>query len=68
MASSCWPILRRSADRSFRGRILLKDILAQADQNFDELDYDHKGYLTLEDLPRPPAEEVAEAMKPPKKK
>jgi len=58
----------RSADHSFRGRIQLKDMLAQADQNFDELDYDHKGYLTLEDLPRPPAEEVAEALKPSKKK
>ena len=58
----------RSADRSFRGRILLKDVLAQADQNFDELDYEHKGYLTLEDLPRPPAEETAEALKPGKKK
>jgi len=58
----------RSADHSFRGLIQLKDMLAQADQNFDELDYDHKGYLTLEDLPRPPAEEAAEAMKPPKKK
>jgi hypothetical protein len=58
----------RSADRSFRGLIQLKDMLAQADQNFDELDYDHKGYLTLEDLPRPPAEETAEPMKASKKK
>lgn len=58
----------RSADRSFRGRVQLKDMLAQADQNFDELDEDHKGYLTLEDLPRPPAEENAAPVKTIKKK
>jgi len=60
----------RSADHSFRGLIRLPDMLAQADANFDALDEDHRGYLTLEDLPRPPAEEVATPMKtpPPKKK
>jgi len=56
----------RAADRNFRGVIHLPDMLAQADRNFDELDYDHKGYLTLEDLPRPPAELSAEASAPPK--
>lgn len=42
----------RSADRSFRGQIRLADMLAQADRNFDLLDDEHRGYLTLEDLPR----------------
>ena len=56
----------RSADHSFRGMIRLQDVLAQADANFDALDYDHKGYLTLEDLPRPPAEENAAPAKPKK--
>ena len=51
----------RAADRSLRGRITLKDMLAQADLNFDELDYTHKGYLTLEELPHPPAEVVADS-------
>jgi hypothetical protein len=54
----------RSADRSFRGMIRLQDMLAEADRNFDELDDDHRGYLTLEDLPRPPAELSAEAARP----
>ncbi len=60
----------RSADHSFRGLIRLPDMLAQADANFDILDEDHRGYLTLEDLPRPPAEQVAQPAKtpPPKKK
>jgi hypothetical protein len=49
----------RSADRSFRGLIREPDMVAQADRNFDALDYDHKGYLTLEDLPHTPAEDAA---------
>ena len=53
----------RSADRSFRGMIRLPDMQAQADHNFDALDVDQKGYLTLEDLPHPPAEDVAVPMK-----
>ncbi len=49
----------RSADRSFRSRLKLADFLAQADRNFDALDADHRGYLTLEDLPRTPAQQLA---------
>jgi hypothetical protein len=49
----------RSADRSFRSQLKLQDMLDQADRNFDALDYDKRGYLTLEDLPRTPAQEQA---------
>jgi hypothetical protein len=53
----------RSADRNFRGQIRLNDMLAQADRNFDALDVDGKGYLTLDDLPRTTAQEAARAAK-----
>ncbi len=53
----------RSADRSFRGQIRLVDMLAQADRNFDALDADGRGYLTLDDLPRTPAQEGARLAK-----
>lgn len=46
----------RTADRSFSSRIKLQDFIAQADRNFDMLDYKHLGYLTLETLPRTPAQ------------
>jgi hypothetical protein len=49
----------RSADRNFRGQVRLADMIAEADRNFDALDADGKGYLTLEDLPRTPAQEIA---------
>jgi hypothetical protein len=49
----------RTADRSFASRIRLQDFIAQADRNFDALDYKGRGYLTLETLPRTPAQEVA---------
>jgi hypothetical protein len=46
----------RAADRDFSGRIKLADFLARADHNFDALDSDGRGYLTLEDLPRTDAQ------------
>jgi hypothetical protein len=49
----------RSADRSFRSQLKLQDMLDQADRNFDALDVDRRGYLTLEDLPRTPAQTAA---------
>lgn len=53
----------RSADRSFRSRIKLEDMLAQADRNFDALDEDGKGYLTLESLPRTPVQRTATVLR-----
>jgi len=53
----------RSADRAFRSRLKLEDILAQADRNFDALDMDHQGYLTLEDLPRTPVQKLARVLR-----
>ncbi len=49
----------RSADRSFASRIKLQDFIAQADRNFDALDYKGVGYLTLEGLPRTPVQQAA---------
>jgi hypothetical protein len=49
----------RSADQSFIGRVTLKMFLARADQNFDTLDEKSRGYLTLEDLPRTPVQQLA---------
>jgi EF hand len=49
----------RSADREFNGRIKLADFLARADHNFDALDSDGRGYLTLEDLPHTSAQDRA---------
>lgn len=53
----------RSADDSFMGRISLKAFLARADHNFDVLDQNGRGYLTLEDLPRTQVQGVAEPMR-----
>jgi Ca2+-binding EF-hand superfamily protein len=53
----------RSADRQLNGRITLDDFVKRADHNFDRLDYDQRGYLTLDDLPRTPAQKIAEPMK-----
>ena len=49
----------RTADRSFASRIRLQDFIAQADRNFDALDYKGLGYLTLETLPRTPIQEAS---------
>ncbi len=51
----------RAADRDFSGHIRLADFLARADHNFDALDVDQHGYLTLEDLPRTNAQLQARA-------
>lgn len=53
----------RSADTSLEGRISLANFLARADHNFDVLDYDARGYLTLETLPTTPVQRTAEAAK-----
>jgi hypothetical protein len=53
----------RSADRQLNGRITLDDFVKRADHNFDRLDYDKRGYLTLDDLPRTPAQKLAEPMR-----
>jgi Ca2+-binding EF-hand superfamily protein len=53
----------RSADRQLDGRITLDEFIKRADHNFDRLDYDQRGYLTLDDLPRTPAQKIAEPMK-----
>ena len=50
----------RTADRSFASRIRLQDFIAQADRNFDVLDYKERGYLTLETLPRTPTQAAAD--------
>lgn len=51
----------RAADREFNGRIRLVDFLARADHNFDALDSEGQGYLTLEGLPRTEAQLQARA-------
>ncbi|MHB8285402.1 MAG: hypothetical protein ACYDD1_12080 [Caulobacteraceae bacterium] len=53
----------RSADRQLNGRITLDDFVKRADHNFDRLDYDQRGYLTLDNLPRTPAQKIAEPMR-----
>jgi len=53
----------RSADRQLSGRITLDDFIKRADHNFDRLDYDKTGYLTLDGLPRTPAQKLAEPMR-----
>lgn len=53
----------RAADRSFRGRVTLQDMQAQADLNFDYLDEDKKGFLTLDDLPHTEAQDSATVLK-----
>ena len=50
----------RSADQSFVGRVTLKMFTSRADQNFNTLDQQGRGYLTLEDLPRTPVQRAAE--------
>ncbi len=49
----------RSADRSLEGRITLSDYLARADHNFDALDTNDSGFLTLDGLPQTPVQKVA---------
>jgi hypothetical protein len=51
----------RSADRNFDYKISLPEFLAHSDRHFKALDVDGKGYLTLADLPRTPAERQARA-------
>ena len=51
----------RSADRSLEGRITLADFLARADHNFDALDFQENGYLTLDGLPQTPVQKIAAA-------
>ena len=51
----------RSADTRLDGRITLAEFLARADHNFDVLDFDGRGYLTLDSLPETSAQRVAEA-------
>ncbi len=53
----------RAADHNFRGRITLQDMEAQADLNFDYLDEDKRGFLTLEDLPHTQAQDSATVAK-----
>ena len=57
----------RSADQSFIGRLTLKAFLERADHNFDVLDEQGRGYLTLEDLPRTQVQEAARPVRPAKK-
>ena len=51
----------RSADRRLSGHVTLADMLAKADRDFAILDPEGRGYLTLDDLPRAPAELIAVA-------
>ena len=53
----------RSADQSFIGRLTLKAYLARADHNFDLLDEQGRGYLSLETLPRTPMQKAARVSK-----
>jgi hypothetical protein len=47
-----------SADQNFDGKVSLQEFLAAADRRFDQLDKDHRGYLTLDTLPQTP-EQIA---------
>ena len=49
-----------AADLNLDGRITLAEFLAAADKRFDKLDTKGLGYLTLADLPRTPAQLMAE--------
>ena len=53
----------RSADDSLIGRITLKAYLKRADHNFDLLDDEGRGYLTLEGLPRTQVQDAATPVK-----
>ncbi len=53
----------RSADQSFIGRLTLKAFLERADHNFDVLDEQARGYLTLEALPRTAMQDAARPAK-----
>ena len=48
-----------AADTRLDGRITLAEFLAAADRRFDKLDVKQQGYLTLDDLPKTPAQLMA---------
>jgi len=50
-----------SADRNFDRAISLREYRAAAAERFRDLDKNSRGYLTLADLPKPPAQIVANA-------
>lgn len=50
-----------AADRRFDSRITLQEFLDQSDRHFKALDVKHRGYLTLDDLPKTPVEKAAKA-------
>jgi hypothetical protein len=54
-----------SADRNFDQRITHKEFMDQAARHFDRLDPSGKGYFTLQDLPKTPAEAVVHARRTP---
>ena len=52
-----------AADLNLDSRITLAEFLLMADRRFDLLDTKHQGYLTLADLPKTPAQRMAEPKK-----
>jgi hypothetical protein len=48
-----------ATDTKLDGRITLAEFLAAADRRFDRLDTKQLGYLTLDDLPKTPAQLMA---------
>ena len=51
----------KSADTNLDGRITRAEFLAAADRRFKRLDRNGDGKVTMAELPRPPAQQVAEA-------
>ena len=51
----------RSADRNFDYRITLQEFLAHSDRHFKALDTQNKGFITLAELPKTPAERQSKA-------
>jgi hypothetical protein len=49
-----------AADLDFDGKVTLAEMAAAARRHFDELDLNHDGYLTRDELPKTPAEKLAE--------
>jgi hypothetical protein len=54
-----------AADRKFDSRITLKEFLDQSDRHFRALDVKHKGYLTLDDLPKTRVEKTTNTKRTP---